>query len=94
MAIGIIIFLYSFYMELREQSVNPEIVETDQILENGQEVQNVNEEVVNPEAVTAEEPTKEQLIEQGNLLSKNQYGKHLLRVANDAFKESLVRGKE
>lgn len=38
--------------------------------------------------------TKEQLIEQGNLLSKNQYGKHLLRVANDAFKESLVRGKE
>ena len=52
-----------FYMELREQSVNPEIVETDQILENGQEVQNVNEEVVNPEAVTAEEPTKEQLIE-------------------------------
>ena len=34
-----------FYMELREQSVNPEIVETDQILENGQEVQNVNEEV-------------------------------------------------
>ena len=38
--------------------------------------------------------TKEQLIEQGNLLSKSQYGKHLLRVANDAFKESLVRGKE
>ena len=50
-------------MELREQSVNPEIVETDQILENGQDVQNVNEEVVNSEANNAEEPTKEQLIE-------------------------------
>ena len=37
--------------------------------------------------------SKEKLIEQGKFMSKNQYGQHLLKVANDAYKENLVGEK-
>ena len=74
--------LDSFYMELREQSVNPEIVETDQILENGQDVLNANEEVVNSEEAQAEEITKELLIKLATELAE----KPAAEIANEASK--------
>ncbi len=50
-------------MELREQSLIPENEGTDQILENGQNVQNVNEESEPVDSNTTEELTKERIIE-------------------------------
>lgn len=69
-------------MELREQSVNPEIVETDQILENGQDVLNVNDEVVNSEETQTEEITKELLIKLATELAE----KPAAEIAQEATK--------